>query len=165
MQTFNSNSHLMRHAKCLWRPSSIARPCRLQIKASFTLTDSKGKSATYTKAQVTIGSSSSCDIRVTGPQVAEQHATIIQKGKHQTFLKSLVGEDMLDDSRTWQDGEPLRPRVSYVLASGCKLAFGTPDQVYTIAFEEGTGSNPLVEMMMKGMLANSSVEVKKALGS
>ncbi|GIL54157.1 hypothetical protein Vafri_9738 [Volvox africanus] len=147
------------------RPCPNARrPGDLRVTAAFTLTDEQGKSMTYNKAQSIIGSSSSCDVKVAGPQVAEQHAAIIQKGK-QTFLKPLVGEDMLDDSRSWKDGVALRPGVSYVLASGCRLAFGTPETCFTIGFEEGTGSNPLVEMMMKGMLASSSPEVKRALDS
>ncbi|GIL73927.1 hypothetical protein Vretimale_5123 [Volvox reticuliferus] len=150
---------------CARRPCSNAhrRGC-LHVTAAFTLTDGQGQSITYNKAQSIIGSSSSCDVKVAGPQVAAQHAVIIQKGK-QTFLKPLVGEDMLDDSRSWKDGVALRPKVSYVLASGCRLAFGTPETSFTIGFEEGTGSNPLVEMMMKGMLANSSPEVKRVLDS
>ncbi|KXZ48831.1 hypothetical protein GPECTOR_25g416 [Gonium pectorale] len=95
--------------------------------------------------------------------VAEQHALITQKGK-QTFLKPLVGESLLDESRCWKDGVALRPGVSYVLANGSQLAFGTEGQALTIQFDEGAGSNPLMEMMMKGMIANSSQEVKKAMG-
>ncbi|GLC45518.1 hypothetical protein PLESTB_001202300 [Pleodorina starrii] len=161
-----SSAQSAKHGACLERLRASARPRRLHslhVAAAFTLTDRHGKSTTYSKAQNIIGSSPSCDIKIDGAQVAAEHAAIIQKGK-QTFLKPLVGESMLDDSLSWKDGVALRPGVSYLLATGCSLAFGTSERSFTIQFEEGSGSNPLVEMMMKGMLANSSGEVKKALG-
>lgn len=55
--------------------------------------------------------------------VSEQHAVLLQKGR-QVFVKALVGETMMDASHTWLDGQPLRPRVAYVLGSGSKLTFG-----------------------------------------
>lgn len=51
------------------------------------------------------------------------HALLEAKGK-QMFVKALVGESMLDKSYSYVDGQELRPRVSYLLASGCQLAFG-----------------------------------------
>ncbi|KAG2449137.1 hypothetical protein HYH02_005885 [Chlamydomonas schloesseri] len=145
------------------RRPQVTRPSCLTVRAAFTLTDASGKATSHSKPSVSVGSSASSDVRISGPTAADQHAVITQKGK-QTFLKALVGESVLDDSRTWLDGTQLRPGVSYVLGAGSRLAFGDERQAFTIDFEQAAGSNPLVEMMMKGMVAGSSPEVKKQLG-
>ena len=51
----------------------------------------------------------------------------------------------------------MRPNVAYVLGSGARLEFGAPSSssspsqcYYTVEFEEGSGANPLVEMLMQG---------------
>ncbi|KAG2444583.1 hypothetical protein HXX76_001328 [Chlamydomonas incerta] len=158
-------------------PTPLTRPQprrpSLVVRAAFTLKDASGKAATHSKPTVSIGSSASSDVRISGPSAADEHAVITQKGK-QTFLKALVGESVLDDSRTWVDGTQLRPGVAYVLGAGSRLAFGEGGgrpvrhgeerQAFTIEFEQAAGSNPLVEMMMKGMASGSSPEVKKQLG-
>ncbi|KAG2444580.1 hypothetical protein HXX76_001325 [Chlamydomonas incerta] len=148
-------------------PTPLTRPQprrpSLVVRAAFTLKDASGKAATHSKPTVSIGSSASSDVRISGPSAADEHAVITQKGK-QTFLKALVGESVLDDSRTWVDGTQLRPGVAYVLGAGSRLAFGEERQAFTIEFEQAAGSNPLVEMMMKGMASGSSPEVKKQLG-
>lgn len=146
------------------RAAGAHRQHAVSVRAAFTLVSPDGSKKTYEKAQCTVGSGASCDIRISGKQVADSHALLLQKGK-QTFLKPLLGESLLDPSLCWKDGVALRPGVSYVLASGSSIAFGEESQAYKIEFDEGTGSNPMVEFMMKGMLARSgNDEVKKALG-
>ncbi|KAG2489306.1 hypothetical protein HYH03_012138 [Edaphochlamys debaryana] len=152
----SSLRHKAAHGVCPGRRLTV------RVQAAFSLRDGKGTVQTFSKPSVSVGSSGA-DVVVAGSGVAKEHALIIQKGK-QTFLKPLQGESLLDDSRCWKDGVSLRPGVSYVLASGCAVAFGSEASVFTIEFEEGGGSNPLMEMMMKGMVAGSSPEVKKALG-
>ncbi|GFR51281.1 hypothetical protein Agub_g13639 [Astrephomene gubernaculifera] len=140
------------------------------VLAAFTLVNGQGQATTYSKPECTLGTAPSCDVRLSGSRVAEQHAVIVQKGKQAT-IKALVGGDVMsgamngvdDDSRSWVNGQLLRPGVRYALASGDRLAFGTEDQAFSIEFEQGGGMNPLLEMAIKGMLAGSSPEVKKAL--
>jgi hypothetical protein len=87
------------------------------------------------------------------------------KGK-QLFLTALVGEEVFDASATWIDGDEARPRVAYVLSSGSALEFaarGEPRAAFTVAFEEPSGANPLVEMLLRGAAAGASDEVKRAL--
>eukprot|EP00198_Chlamydomonas_reinhardtii_P000197 XP_001689532.1 predicted protein [Chlamydomonas reinhardtii] len=80
----------------------------LSVRAAFTLTNASGNATAHSKPAVSVGSSASSDVRISGPNAADQHAVITQKGK-QTFLKALVGEGVLDDSHTWVDGTQLRP--------------------------------------------------------
>eukprot|EP00775_Hariotina_reticulata_P004609 gene4609-4863_t len=96
------------------------------------------------------------------PLVAPEHAELQQKGK-QVFLKALQGEFVFDRTYTWIDDAEARPNVSYVLASGSVLSFGNQQQSYSIEFEEPAGSNPLLEMMMKGMAASAAPDVQKEL--
>lgn len=106
--------------------------------------------------------------------VAPAHAKFTQKGK-QLFLTALVGESVFDDSSTWIDGDQARPNVAYVLSNGSRVAFGgvtsdadggvTSDAAFVVEFEEPSGANPLVEMLMQGAAAGASPEVRKALNS
>jgi hypothetical protein len=100
------------------------------------------------------------------PPVAPRHAQLTQKGK-QLFLSALVGEDVFDATNTFIDGDEARPRVSYVLAAGSTLAFGGSGggggASFVVRFEEPTGSNPLVEMLMRGVTAGASPDVRRAL--
>jgi hypothetical protein len=95
--------------------------------------------------------------------VAPRHAELTQKGK-QVFLTALVGEEVFDSTATFIDGDEARPRVSYVLSAGSALAFGAPGAApYVVRFEEPSGANPLVEMLLRGAAAGASPEVKRAL--
>jgi len=97
--------------------------------------------------------------------VDPQHAKLNQKGK-QVFLTALVGESVFDDTNTWVDGSQLRSNVAYVLQAGAMVAFGSSEaagEKFTVNFEEPTGSNPLVEMLMQGAMAGASADVKKAM--
>lgn len=91
-----------------------------------------------------------------------EHAVVERKGQ-QFFLKALVGEDLFDDTHCWIDGTPLRPRVAYLLGSGGSLAFGNAAKTFTITFQQGEGSNPLLHMMMQGMASQASPSVKESL--
>jgi hypothetical protein len=107
--------------------------------------------------------------------VAGVHVRLTQKGRRQVFLTALVGESVLDDSRTWLDGQPLRPNVQYVIGSGQRIDMGrlTLDEAgagasaapatsappaaaaFRVEFVEGEGRDPLVEMMMAGFAGGS----------
>ena len=52
-----------------------------------------------------------------------------------------------------------------MLSSGSTLAFGgqEPGRSFKVQFEEPSGANPLVEMLLKGAAAGASPEVKRAL--
>ncbi|KAL6753120.1 hypothetical protein V8C86DRAFT_2734482 [Haematococcus lacustris] len=147
-------------------PAREARPAS-QLRASasgttfFTLIG-ESETINVTKAPYTIGSSPSADLRLSAPNLHAEHAVVERKGQ-QFFLKALVGEDLFDDTHCWIDGTPLRPRVAYLLGSGGRLAFGDAAKTFTITFQQGEGSNPLLHMMMQGMASQASPSVKESL--
>eukprot|EP00877_Chromochloris_zofingiensis_P003802 jgi/Chrzof1/13422/Cz07g32130.t1 len=94
--------------------------------------------------------------------VSKEHAQLIEKGK-QVYAKALVGESVFDKTYSWIDGVEMRPNVSYILASQSQLAFGSQSEIYTIQFEEPSGANPLLEMMMQGFASGANADVKDAL--
>jgi hypothetical protein len=82
------------------------------------------------------------------------------------FLTALSGESVLDPSGAFIDGEELRPRVGYVLASGSVLAFGgdgSGGARFVVRFEEPTGGGPLAAMLLAGATAGASADVKAAM--
>ncbi|GBF98264.1 hypothetical protein Rsub_10927 [Raphidocelis subcapitata] len=115
------------------------------------------------KPSVSVGSAPDADVVVPGAEAA--HAVLTTKGR-QLFLTALVGEEVFDSSATWIDGDEARPRVAYVLSSGSTLEFGArgaPGAAFAVAFEEPSGANPLVEMLLRGAAAGASDEVRRAL--
>lgn len=54
--------------------------------------------------------------------------------------------------------------MQYLLSPGARVAFGDTAQVYEVDFEEQQSNNALLEMMVQGMAAGASQEVKKELG-
>ena len=126
-----------------------ARNCRC---SAYTVTSSGGERWTVDAPSWLVGSAVAADLRLSHPGVADRHAELTTKGKNQVFAKALVGDFVLDDSRSWLDGAQMRPNVAYVLGSGAKLEFGSQGGgvTYTVEFEEGSGANPLVEMLMQG---------------
>lgn len=78
-----------------------------------------------------------------------------------------MSEFVFDETATWIDDAEARPGVAYVLSSGSTVVFGSKDAAaggtFKVQFEEPTGSNPLVEMLMQGAAAGASAEVKQAL--
>ncbi|KAI8467523.1 MAG: hypothetical protein J3K34DRAFT_370257 [Monoraphidium minutum] len=134
---------------------------------AFTLHADGGAPVQFDKPSVVVGSGADADVRLGGSGVEPRHATFTQKGK-QLFLTALVGESVFDDSRTWVDGSEARPNVAYVLPTGARLAFGSADGKlggsFRVEFEEPSGSNPLVEMLIQGAAAGASAEVRAVLG-
>lgn len=122
-------------------------------------------------AAVTVGSAPGADVAV--PAAAPRHAELVQKGGRQVFVKALVGESVFDATGTFVDGAEARPNVAYVLADGAVVSFGAPDESggsggsgsrsFRVRFDEPSGANPLVEMLIAGAAAGASPEVKKAL--
>ncbi|GAX80360.1 hypothetical protein CEUSTIGMA_g7799.t1 [Chlamydomonas eustigma] len=111
---------------------------------------------------ITIGSGDKCDLRLRGPGIVAQHVSL-QRKRQQIFSKALLGESMFESSACFLDGTEMRPQVQYLLGSGSVVTLGDPPGVQLqIDFEQGSGSNPMMEMMMKSMA--SQPEVKTALG-
>lgn len=136
------------------------RQAAAPLRAFKLKPSSGGAELNIDKAVYLVGADAGADLKLKGSQVAAKHAELQQKGK-QVFLKALQGESVFDRTYTWIDEQEARPNVSYVLASGSTVAFGEQQQTYVVEFEEPSGSNPLMEMMMQGMASNP--EVKKAL--
>jgi pSer/pThr/pTyr-binding forkhead associated (FHA) protein len=114
------------------------------------VTSSSGERFVVESPSWLVGAAAAADLRLKQPGVTERHAELTAKGR-QVFAKALVGGFVLDDSRSWLDGAQMRPNVAYVLGSGARLEFGAQGGVsYTVEFEEGSGANPLVEMLMQG---------------
>uniref|UniRef100_A0A383WP24 FHA domain-containing protein n=1 Tax=Tetradesmus obliquus TaxID=3088 RepID=A0A383WP24_TETOB len=129
---------------------------------AYTLKPSAGQEICVNQVKYLVGSGPAADLKLQGANVAAEHAELQQKGK-QVFLKALQGESVFDRTYTWIDDAEARANVSYVLASGSTLAFGEQQQSFMVEFEEPSGTNPLVEMMMKGMAAGADVQVQKEL--
>ena len=63
---------------------------------------------------VSVGSSASCDFRLEGSNVLEQHALLETRGKRMFCRAALQDEDdFLRDTFTWLDGNPLRQGGTY----------------------------------------------------
>jgi hypothetical protein len=151
---------------CRCRREGIATPARTRTPACFHTQTSSAPSFPLPKHQLAIS--------LCLPAVAPQHAKFTQKGR-QLFLTALVGESVFDSSSTWIDGEEARPNVAYVLSVGSSLAFGSQGGgggasegpgaggSLRVEFEEPSGSNPLVEMLLQGAAAGASAEVQQAL--
>ena len=103
------------------------------------------------------------------PAVAPQHAQLIKKGA-QVFLLPLTGRDE-DALATWSgrsgcfiNGTEARSGVRYVLGNGSRLAFGSDTAGdYVVNFTESSGANPLVSLLMDGLAAGASPDVRDAL--
>jgi DNA-binding IclR family transcriptional regulator len=86
------------------------------------------------------------------------------------FLLPLTGRDE-DALATWSgrsgcfiNGTEARSGVRYVLGVGSRLAFGSAAAGdYVVAFTESSGANPLVSMLMDGLAAGASPDVRDAL--
>eukprot|EP00882_Tetradesmus_deserticola_P006875 GHRQ01007242.1.p1 GENE.GHRQ01007242.1~~GHRQ01007242.1.p1 ORF type:complete len:170 (+),score=30.73 GHRQ01007242.1:122-631(+) len=159
-------------ASCQLRPGQLhsapivqraqAHSGRMIGSQAYTLQPSTGPRVSVNQARYLIGSGTAADLKLKGSNVAAEHAELQQKGK-QVFLKALQGESVFDRTYTWIDDTEARANVSYVLASGSALAFGEQQQAFVVEFEEPSGANPLVEMMMKGMAASADEQVQKEL--
>ena len=55
--------------------------------------------------------------------------------------------------------------VSYAIASGAKVAFGQPDCVFEVVFDEAKSvtDSPLLETLLKGMAAGGSADVQRKI--
>lgn len=54
--------------------------------------------------------------------------------------------------------------VAYVVASGAKLAFGQPGNVFEVSFEEqASGSSAIFETLLRGMTMGASEDVKRQI--
>mmetsp|Transcript_2933 Transcript_2933/g.6424 ORF Transcript_2933/g.6424 Transcript_2933/m.6424 type:complete len:178 (-) Transcript_2933:941-1474(-) len=137
-----------------------AVPLNIVVVASGEKTCLTGKDA------YKVGTSGSCDVKVQGHGIASEHA-VIEFKKSQFFCRALVGEDMFDSSSCFLNGTEMRPRVAYLMGSGATLGLGpggSSQVLLQLEYQEGSGSNPLLEMMAKGLAAKSTNEdVKQAL--
>lgn len=131
-----------------------------------TLSAPNGTKIVVDKKPFLIGSATSGNLVVTAANVAKEHAKLELKD-NTVLCTALVGDpdDLLADTLTWLDGNQLRPGVAYLVKPGSSLSFGVIDQQYTVDFEQKSGSNPLMEMLIKGMASNASEEVRKVLES
>lgn len=158
------------------RPLARHRPLSRRTNA-VTVRFEDGRTVEVTDAEWTVGSdakSASCQAG-SAPIVAAVHARLNQKRRGtsaatQVFLTGLVDldEGAFGNSRTWLDGQPLRPGVQYVIGSGQRVEIGATGGVggasaFTVEFSEGTGRDPLVEMMMAGMAGSQGAKLKDAL--
>jgi hypothetical protein len=160
--------------------SLLTRPRLRPINAvTVRLDDGSGRAVEVTDAEWTFGSDGSkanCAIGDEAGGVAGVHARLTQKQRGtkstatQVFLTALVDldEGVLGNSRTWLDGQPLRPGVQYVIGSGQRVELGRARDAggaasFTVEFAEGTGRDPLVEMMMAGMAGSQGGKLKDAL--
>lgn len=169
--------------------SSSSRPSflltgRSRLNAlTVRLEDGSGRTIEVTEPEWTCGSNGSKASTQIGDEargVAAVHAKLTQKRRGtstatQVFLTALVDldEGVLGDSRTWLDGQPLRPGVQYVIGSGQRVEMGEggggggggggSGAAFTVEFAEGSGRDPLVEMMMAGMAGSQAGKLKDAL--
>jgi hypothetical protein len=78
---------------------------------------------TALQAEVTIGSGDSCSLRVSGSNVAAEHARIFPKGGR-IFCRALQGDpdDLTAETGTWiLPDTQLRPGVDYMLSPGAQV--------------------------------------------
>eukprot|EP00798_Chlamydomonas_sp_ICE-L_P025668 gene25668-11334_t len=137
-----------RHLQGLATRSRGRSVCRATPPGSKLSITGGGVSKEFDQDLCKIGCSASSDLRVQTPGVAEEHAVIERRAK-QFFVKALEGESMFDPSGAFLDGTEMRPRVSYLLGDS-----GGPE--YEVTFDQVTTVNPMLEMMMKGMMPKDS---------
>ncbi|BDA42220.1 hypothetical protein COCOBI_03-1070 [Coccomyxa sp. Obi] len=144
----------------------FGRQCRKIhiIPEALRLRTPDGATKDFDQATVSIGSSNSVDYRIEGPNVAAEHAQLTQKSGR-TFCTALLGdeEDLNSTTYTWLNGGQIRKGVAYLVAPQSELAFGEPENVHVVDFEEAGGSNAMFETLLKGMAAGASEDVRKQL--
>jgi hypothetical protein len=159
---------------------------RLVLRRTNAVTvrfEDTGRTIEVTDAEWTVGSDASkasCGAGTEAGGVAAVHARLTQKRRGtsaatQVFLTALVDldEGVLGNARTWLDGQPLRPGVQYVIGTGQRVEMGATGgggggggggaSAFTVEFSEGSGHDPLVEMMMAGMAGSQAAKLKDAL--
>ena len=109
----------------------------------------------------------SADIPIAGRSTLPNHAELAFRNGR-VFLTAGCTEDndpgaLTAPSHTFVDQTEIRRCVAYMVTPHTDLSFGAApgDNVMQVSFEEQEGSNPMMEMIMRGM-ARSDV-VKKAL--
>ncbi|KAF8060012.1 hypothetical protein HT031_004950 [Scenedesmus sp. PABB004] len=142
-----------RSASAASPPAGPQRRRRPAAPSAFRLLPAGGGAALEFSGQdkLLVGSGPGAGLQLAG--LAAEHAEVSQKGK-QVYVKALVGgESVFDSTCTWIDGVEARPHVGYVVASGAALAFGGErgpgELAFTVEFDQPSGANPLVEMMMQ----------------
>lgn len=128
-----------------------------------TLTLPNGTCVAMPQAVVMIGSSSDADLRMEGANIAPSHARIEFKGGR-LFCTALAADTdaLLAPTHCWMDGVELRPGVGYMVAPGTRIGVGSQQNCVECSFEEG-GSSAIAEMLLQGLAAGASKEVREKL--
>ncbi|PSC71612.1 hypothetical protein C2E20_5080 [Micractinium conductrix] len=130
---------------------------------ALTLPD--GSSVAMPQAAIVVGSGADAGLQLpASPNLAPAHARLEFKSGR-LFCTALAADPdaLLAPTHCWLDGVELRPGVNYLVAPGAQLAVGTQGTTIACRFEEG-GSSAMAEMMMQGLVASASKEVKEKLG-
>lgn len=142
---------LAQHTAKLARPRQQQRQRTVTVyNLEVTIRTPAGQKWHFVKDEIKVGKSSSCDLKADNPKVADHHLTLQVRGK-QVFCRALVGaeEGIWGVSRTWLDGQQLRPGISYLLGNGTELSIGEANHSYLVEFPEANASNPMLESIMQ----------------
>ncbi|KAK9901618.1 hypothetical protein WJX75_005002 [Coccomyxa subellipsoidea] len=128
----------------------FGKPAHLLTRA-LTLRTPEGAIREFEEATVSIGSASTADFQIEGPNVGAEHAQLAQRSGR-TFCTALVGdeEDLTSSTYTWLNGDQIRKGVAYVVAPQTELAFGEPGSVYVVDFAQKGGGSAMFETLLKG---------------